>query len=230
MEDMHIHVRNAIDDYSKLKLYIEQCLELELNKVLFVDHGPRLSKHHFAKLDTPEKILKFKENIEKARKEYPNLQIFYGIELDFSYDKEFNENNNKLTDVGFDYVISAVHHYRFNNGRDYLKAVIQMIDTCRFDIIGHMLLKYDWKDCLDLIDIVLNKVKEKGIIIEINTSDRSRWGDDALEYMLEKMNEYGITYTIASDAHSVEEVGYMIKETTEKVEDFNSKKSYLIKK
>ncbi len=39
-----------------------------------------------------------------------------------------------------------------------------------------------------------------------------------LEYMLEKMNEYGITYTIGSDAHSVEEVGYMIKETTEKVE------------
>lgn len=230
MEDMHIHARNAIDDYSKIKLYIERCIGLGLNKVLLVDHGPRLSKHHSAKLDTPEKIFKFKENIERARKEYPNLQIFYGIELDFSYDKEFNDNNNKLTDVGFDYVISAVHHYRFTNGRDYLKAVIQMIDTCRFDIIGHMLLKYDWKDCLDLIDIVLDKVKEKEIIIEINTSDRSRWGDDALEYMLEKMNEYGIAYTIASDAHSVEEVGYMIKETTEKVEKFNYKKSCLIKK
>lgn len=226
MEDMHIHVRNAIDDYSKLKLYVERCLELGLSKVLFVDHGPRLSKHHFAKLDTPEKILKFKDNVEKARKEYPDLQIFYGIELDFSYDKEFNDVNQKLIDVGFDYVISAVHHYRFNNGRDYLKAVIQMIDTCRFDIIGHMLLKYDWKDCLDLIDIVLEKVKERGIIIEISTSDRSRWGDDALEYMLEQMNEYGITYTISSDAHSVVEVGYMIKETTKKVENFNSKKKF----
>lgn len=105
-----------------------------------------------------------------------------------------------------------------------------MIDTCRFDIIGHMLLKYDWKDCLDLIDCVLDKVKEKKIIIEINTSDRSRLEDDALEYMLEKMNEYGITYIIGSDAHSVEEVGYMIKETTEKVEKFNFKKSCLIKK
>lgn len=230
MEDMHIHVRSAVDDYSNLKLYINRCIELGLNKVLLLDHGPRLSKNHFAKLDTPEKIFKFKENIERARKEYSNIQIFYGIELDFSYDKEFNDFNNQLTDIGFDYVISAVHHYRFNNGRDYLKAVIQMIDTCRFDIIGHMLLKYDWKDCLDLIDIVLDKVKEKGIIIEINTSDRSRWGDDALEYMLEKMNEYGITYTIASDAHSVEEVGHMIKETTEKVEHFNFKKSCLIKK
>ena len=230
MEDMHIHVRSAVDDYSNLKLYINRCIELGLNKVLLLDHGPRLSKNHFAKLDTPEKIFKFKENIERARKEYSNIQIFYGIELDFSYDKEFNDFNNQLTDIGFDYVISAVHHYRFTNGRDYLKAVIQMIDTCRFDIIGHMLLKYDWKDCLDLIDIVLDKVKEKGIIIEINTSDRSRWGDDALEYMLEKMNEYGITYTIGSDAHSVEEVGYMVTETIEKVEKFNSKKSCLTKK
>ncbi len=230
MEDMHIHVRNAVDDYSKLKMYIERCIELGLDMVLFVEHGPRLSEHHSARLDTPEKITQFKSNIERARKEYPNLKIFYGIELDFSYDKAFNDSNNKLTNIGFDYIISAIHHYRFTNGRDYLKAIIQMIDTCKFDIIGHMLLKYDWKDCLDLIDIVLNKAKEKGIIIEINTSDRSRWKDDVLEYMLEKMNEYGITYTIASDAHSVEEVGHMIKETTEKVEHFNFKKSCLIKK
>lgn len=230
MEDMHIHVRDAVDDYSKLKLYIKHCIDLGLKKVLFVEHGPRISKNHLSRLDTTDKILKFKANIERAKKEYPNLQISCGIELDFSYDKEFNENNNKLTDIGFDYVISAIHHYRFTNGRDYLKAIIQMIDTCRFDIIGHMLLKYDWKNCLELIDIVLAKAKEKEIIIEINTSDRSRWEDDALKYMLRKMNEYGITYTISSDAHSVEEVGYMIAETTKKVEEFNSKKSFLIKK
>ena len=50
MEDMHIHVRSAVDDYSNLKLYINRCIELGLNKVLLLDHGPRLSKNHFAKL------------------------------------------------------------------------------------------------------------------------------------------------------------------------------------
>ena len=155
--------------------------------------------------------------------DFPNLEIFYGIELDFSYDKNFNDENNKLTDIGFDYVISSIHHYRFNNGRDHLKAVIQMIDTCKFDIIGHLLLKYDWKDCIDLIDIILNKAKEKEIIIEINTSDRSRWKIDTLEYMIKKMNEMNIKYTIGSDAHSISEIGYMVPEITQEISLINGK-------
>ncbi len=60
MEDMHIHVRDAVDDYSKLKLYIKHCIDLGLKKVLFVEHGPRISKNHLSRLDTTDKILKFK--------------------------------------------------------------------------------------------------------------------------------------------------------------------------
>ena len=223
MEDMHIHVRNALEDYNLLKLYANRCMELGIYRVLLLDHGPRLSKKHIARLDTADKILTFKKNIEKLKLDFPNLEIFYGIELDFSYDKNFNDENNKLTDIGFDYVISSIHHYRFNNGRDYLKAVIQMIDTCKFDIIGHLLLKYDWKDCIDLIDIILNKAKEKEIIIEINTSDRSRWKIDTLEYMIKKMNEMNIKYTIGSDAHSISEIGYMVPEITQEISLINGK-------
>lgn len=223
MEDMHIHVRDAINDYNLLKSYVNRCVELGINKILMLDHGPRLSKRHISRLNTKNKIMIFKENVEKLKIDYPHLKIFCGIELDFCYDKAFNDNNNKLTDIGFDYVISSIHHYKFTNGRDYLKAVIQMIDTCKFDIIGHMLLKYDWKKCTDLIDVILNKVKEKGLIIEINTSDRSRWDSETLEYMIIKMNENGINYTIGSDAHSVSEIGHMISETTKKVISINKK-------
>lgn len=70
---------------------------------------------------------------------------------------------------------------------------------------------------------ILNKVKEKGLIIEINTSDRSRWDSETLEYMIIKMNENGINYTIGSDAHSVSEIGHMISETTKKVISINKK-------
>lgn len=49
-------------------------------------------------------------------------------------------------------------------------------------------------------------------MFDINTSDRSRWNIQQLEYMLNLFKKYGTRYTVGSDAHSIDEIGYHIKE------------------
>ena len=44
-------------------------------------------------------------------------------------------------------------------------------------------------------------------MMEINTSDRSIWNIEQLNYMLDLFKKYDIKYTIGSDAHKVEELG-----------------------
>ena len=217
MEDMHIHVRDGVEDYETLKQYIRACIDNGINKMLLLEHGPRISGKHKSRLDSVEKIKKLKQNIEIAKKEFPNAEIYCGIELDFSYDDEFKQKNLDLLKENFDYVIGAIHSMKFCNGRDYLDVIIDMLNSYPIDIVGHMLLKYDWIECKDLIDTVLSIAKAKQVIIEINTSDRSRWDDEILKYMLTEMKKKDVKFTIASDAHYLNEIGHMIKETTQKV-------------
>ena len=49
-------------------------------------------------------------------------------------------------------------------------------------------------------------------MFDINTSDRSRWNIQQLEYMLNLFKKYGTRYTVGSDAHNIDEIGYHIKE------------------
>ena len=72
-----------------------------------------------------------------------------------------------------------------------------------FEIFG-----YDF-----LIDCEFNP-----FLIEINTSDRSRWDDKQLYYMLEMMKKNNVNYVYSSDAHKFEDIGYMIEEVKVKVE------------
>ena len=69
----------------------------------------------------------------------------------------------------------------------------------------------------DLFKEILDICNKKNVLIEINTSDRSRWDDDQLYYMLEIMKKYNVNYVYSSDAHKFEEIGHMIKETEKMV-------------
>ena len=108
MEDMHIHLKSGVTDISIMRNYIKRCKELKINKVLFLDHGNRMSEKHIPILNKSETINKFFENIDIIRKEFPEMNINKGIESDFSYDEQFKEKELKiLKEYQFDLVIGS---------------------------------------------------------------------------------------------------------------------------
>ena len=200
MEDMHIHLKTGVTDISIMKKYIEKCRKLGINKVLFLDHGNRISKKHTPVLNEPQVIKNFFNNINIVQKENPDMEINVGIESDFSYDKEFKEKEMKIiTSYPFDYVIGSVHGMEKSDYIDYLQANIDMLETYKIDIIGHLKLRKEYDKYKDIIEKIVKIATDKNVKFDINTSDRSRWNIQQLEYMLNLFKKYGTQYTIGSD-------------------------------
>lgn len=96
MEDMHIHLKSGVTEISIMKKYIEKCRELGINKVLFLDHGNRISPKHTPVLNNSKVIDKFFENINIIKKENPDIEINAGIESDFHMMKNLKKKKLKL--------------------------------------------------------------------------------------------------------------------------------------
>ena len=110
---------------------------------------------------------------------------------------------------------------------EYLNKLIKLVDTTFFDVIAHfdyyrMMYRPNnpiysqnmWQKLLDLLD----KIKNKGMAIEINTSATrkslsNQFPDDEI---IKEIIQRKIPLLLGSDAHKPEEVGYMFEETLEK--------------
>lgn len=219
MEDMHIHLKSGVIDIEIMKQYIEKCEELKINRVLFLDHGNRISEKHTPVLNNPEIIKKFFKNIEIVKEEYPEIEINAGIESDFSYDEKFRKKELEiLSSFPFDYVIGSVHGMSKANYKDYLQANIDMLNTYPINILGHLKLRKEYTEYKEMIEEIVKIATSKKVKFDINTSDRSRWNIQQLEYMLDLFETYGTEYTIGSDAHCIDEIGYHINEEYIKID------------
>ena len=207
MEDMHIHLKKGVNDYEIMKEYINRCIELGLKKVIFLDHGNRTTPNHKSVLNNDEVISKFLELVELARSEYKNINIYTGIEVDYSKDEEFRRNEEKLMNNNFDYILGSVHGIKLLTEEEYYKNNIDLIDSYKIDILCHLKLYDDYLEYDYLIEEIVKKCSEKNIKIEINTSDRSLWSLEQFEYMMNLFRKYKVDYVVGSDSHNVDELG-----------------------
>ncbi len=110
---------------------------------------------------------------------------------------------------------------------EYINKLIKLVDTNFFDVIAHfdnnrILFRPDkpnysqsiWQKLLDLLD----KIKNKGMAIEINTSGTlkgigSQFPDDKI---IKEIIQRDIPLMLGSDAHRPKNIGYMFEKFIEK--------------
>lgn len=221
MEDMHIHLKDAIYNQELFEKYVKKCIDCGLSKVVFLDHGNRISVKHKPVLSTQEAINEFNKKILDFRASdlSKKIEILKGIEIDYSNNLYFRKKTFDILNYGnFEWVVGAIHSMKFDNYEQYLKAIIDMLNNYDINVIAHIKKTDEYYQYNDLFMKILSICYKKNVLIEINTSDRSRWNEDQLYYMLKLMEEYNVNYVYSSDAHQYEDIGYMIKETKEKVE------------
>jgi len=127
-----------------------------------------------------------------------------------------HEGSNSLREFGEDKIIL-----------EYVNKLIKLVDTNFFDVIAHFdnyrilfplnnprYSQYIWQKILDLLD----KIKNKGMAIEINTSGflkeiGSQYPDDEI---IKEIIQRNIPLLLGSDAHRPEYVGYMFEVIIEK--------------
>ena len=218
MEDMHIHLKNAIFSQEDFDNYVKKCRECNLDRVVFLDHSNRISPKHKPVLDNPYAMDQLGEKINNYRKSNNNPYILKGIEIDYSKDLIFRDKTYRILDYGnFEWVAGAIHSMKFEDETDYFMCILDMLDNYKIDAVAHMRLREDYLNYLKVIKEVVGKCYKNDVALEINTSDRSRWNDEQLYFMLGLMEKYDVRYVYGSDAHKVDDVGYMIDEMNQKV-------------
>lgn len=220
MEDMHIHLKGAIYSQELFDIYVEKCIACGIKKAVFLDHGNRISNKHKPVLSTKEAIDQLDKKVSEFRKSdlASKIEILKGIEIDYSDDLDFRNETFDILNYGkFDWIVGAIHSMSFDDYGNYLRTIIDMLNSYDINVIAHIKKTSQCNMYDDLFKEILDICNKKNVLIEINTSDRSRWDDDQLYYMLEIMKKYNVNYVYSSDAHKFEEIGHMIKETEEMV-------------
>lgn len=204
--DMHIHVREGLANFDNYINMIKYAEDKNIDNLVFLEHGFRISEKHTPILNTQNIADKLKRDINLLRIQYPNITLKSGIEIDYSKDNSFRQKTIEyLRKAKFDVVIGAIHSMKLNSN-GYYSAIIDMIENYPIDIIAHIKL-YDNYQKQPLLNEIITLCKKKNIKIEINTSERSIWNEEQMKYMIGMILSCGVKYSIGSDAHRINEIG-----------------------
>ena len=248
MIDLHNHTPLCKHATGSPEEYIKKAIEKGIKYYGFADHAPMDFDYQYRM--SFEDMPKYEEKIKNLKEKYKNkIEIFLGYEVDFT---PFVDKRVLERDV--DYLIGSVHfldNWGFDNPefikeweernvddvyKEYFYLIEKMATSKLFDIVGHIdLIKvFGHKPSKNIKDIAKNAIKaikKSNMAIEINTSGLRKKvkelypGDELLEMIL---NE-NIDITFSSDAHSLQDVGYQIKETIKKLKDLGVNESVIFK-
>lgn len=238
--DYHMHTPLCRHAVGNVVEYAQRAVEIGLTEIGFSDHAP-MPQDDFD--DWRMKFSELREYIGAvlfARKQFPQLKIRLGLEIDFI--PGYEDWIEKLVSIyQWDYLIGSVHYvdnkwdidnpkkideWKHHNitevWENYIKRLKQAAKSGFFDIIGHIDLAkkfghFPERDCSHLFRDFFKAVRENNALIEINTAglrkDCKEIYPSRAILMIANKEQVGITF--GSDAHSPDEVGMNFKEAVE---------------
>lgn len=112
--DQHIHTRYCGHAKGEIVDFVRAALQIGMHRICFTDHlyryylSPEDRKAHWD-WGIPEQAMdQYVNDILKAQKEYPEIEIRIGIEADYVEGREA-ELEKALSSYPFDYVIASIH-------------------------------------------------------------------------------------------------------------------------
>lgn len=221
--------RHATGDPSE---YAARAVAAGLREIGFSDHSPMRRDdfdHWRMRLDQLDEYV---EKVRRAQRDYPNLVIKLGMEVDYLPGHE-GWIGELAARHPWDYFIGSVHYVsdswaiddpkELSKWRDsdpfkvwtiYFERLAQAASSGLFEIIGHADLpkKFNFRptqDCAPLFDRFLDVAKSSDVAIELNTAGLRK---DCKEIypsrpFLELAARKKVPITFGSDAHAPEEVG-----------------------
>lgn len=203
---------------SELKSFVNQAEKRGLKELGFSDHDMLLEEIEWKKL--------------KSIRDNTDLSLKLGLEIDYKPGKE-KQIKKWLRKFPLDYCIGSVHfigEWNFDHPdyrdrfeqrnideiyRNYYQLLERAVNTDLFDIVGHFdLVKifnfYPKQLSLSsLVEPVLDKIKEQGLVIEINTNGLNKPVQEIYPSpkIIKWMKEKEIPVTLGSDAHQAGRVG-----------------------
>ncbi|MGB9596890.1 MAG: PHP domain-containing protein [Candidatus Poribacteria bacterium] len=206
--DMHLHSKFS-DGENTIDELVEKALELGYNMIAITDHVRR----------TTDWLDEYVAEIELARRKYPKIKIYSGIEAKV-IDLEGNIDAQEWFFDKVDLVLSAFH--RIPKGEDiflskdeiynnkamaldlWYRGFVKVLENKNVHIIAHptaILRRFEIEVPLEMKKDIARKVKKNRKIIELNI--RYKVPDTQLFKLL--CNE-GVYFSIGSDSHNLKDL------------------------
>ena len=230
--DLHNHTTRCNHAEGTINEYIERAIKLGIDIYGFSEHAP---------MDFDEKyrlpfcdIQAYVDDVLTAKEKYKDqIKILLGYEVDWLP----GHMEKEILNAEVDYLIGSVHFldkWSFDNpeflagweSRDideiwqaYFEAAEAMAASGKFDIVGHLdlikVFKYlPRQDVRILAKDALKAIKKSNMVLELNAAGLRKPIDEVYpsKALLEEAFSLDIPITFASDAHSIEQVGFGYEE------------------
>lgn len=206
--DSHIHLHTSTPE----PVYIKSCLNMAKNvgikRTGFLAHGPRLSPKHTSILNNADDLHYFRTAINGVKDDMVD-EIYVGIELDYSIPGVFREHTISMIKESkeLDFVIGSIHHYDFLNYKDYVHAVLDLMETYPICIFGHLDVSENVANWKKYLDCIFRCAADKNIAVELNGHINRCLPEKIIDAMCCNSVKYGVSLTYGSDAHRLEDIG-----------------------
>ena len=245
--DLHNHTILCNHATGTVDEYIQRAIELGIDEYGFSDHAPMNFDPKY-RMDISQKNMYENWVIDAKEKYKDKIKILLGYEVDYLEGYILDE----IIKSKVDYLIGSVHFLKnkddmwgFDNPEfigiykskdidtiwiEYFDAIKAMAKTGLFDIVGHFdLIKVfkflPKKDIRLIAKDALFEIKKSNMILEINTAGLRKPINETYpsKQLLELAFDMDIKITFGSDAHNVEQVGFMYEDNLPLVKEIGYK-------
>ena len=261
--DLHNHTTLCNHAVGTMEEYVKKAIEKNIDVFGFSEHAPMPFDPKY-RMDLSSKS--FYENEVKSLKEKykDKIEILLAYEVDFMQDSKLMLD--EILNANVDYLIGSVHFIQEKNNNlwgfdnpefigkykekniddiwaDYFFAIQQMAKSKHFDVVGHFdlikVFKYlPKKDIRIIAKDSLKAIKKSNMVLEINAAGLRKPINEPYpsKSLLELAYELNIPITFSSDAHDVEQIGFMYEDVVSLAKDigysqcifFRNKERYLV--
>lgn len=202
ISDLHMHTVWS-DGAHSLKEMIDACRGRKYEYMVITDHSQYLK---VANGLTPERLLEQNGQIREVNKEYDDIEVLSGTEMDILPDASLDFDDEVLRQL--DFVIASIH----SSFQQPQEQIMERIHTAMKNPYVHMIAHptgrivgqrsgYDPD-----VEQLLDWASEYGKIVELNASPYRL--DLAVEF-LEMAQEKGVPVAINTDAHAIDQLEVM---------------------
>ena len=232
--DLHNHTTRCNHAEGTVDEYIQRAIELGIDIYGFSEHAPMDfdEKYRLPFCDMDEYV----KDVLAAKERYADqIKILLGYEVDWLP----GHMDERVLNADVDYLIGSVHFidkWSFDNPefiggwknkdideiwKAYFEATEAMVNSGKFDIVGHLdlikVFKYMPKqDVRILAKDVLTAIKKSGMVLELNAAGLRKPIKEIYpsKQLLEVAYSLDIPVTFSSDAHAVDQIGFGYDLTT----------------
>ncbi len=200
--DFHIHSKWS-DGGNSIEEIVKNAIKKGYEFVAITDHSKSLG---VAKGLNEERLKAQREEIEKLREKYPQINILHGVEVDIRRDGTLDFRNDILSNL--DIVIAAIHS-GFKQDQDTItKRIISAMENPYVHIIAHPSGRLiGEREPYDVdTEKILEYAKITGTILEINAFPQRL---DLKDVYCKRAKELNLMVAIGTDAHRLSQLEYM---------------------